>query len=289
MAAVSEAPEGGTDFKAAMGKKLGPLPVGVWILAVGGGLMLTYYMRGRGGSEAPPTEEETTAAAAGTGTGSWPYGVPNGVGQWGGNNGGGQEDKGEDKTLPTTNEQWQRRAISILVGRGYEPTVVDRAISAYLGGQSLTTIQRAIINEAILLIGPPPVSPPPPTSPDQPPPVVTPPKPTTPKPNPPTPTLPPYDRGSGGGVGRPVPRPVPRPPTPAPAPSRPAYRERRIVRSGQTLSSLTADYNREFKKQLTWQEVWQFNLRWRSPDTAASLRTRGPNKVFVGSAFWFPV
>ncbi|GGZ64941.1 hypothetical protein GCM10010387_67530 [Streptomyces inusitatus] len=274
MSEAPEAPKGAGDLKAALSKKLGPLPVGVWVLAIGGGLTLTWYMRrSGGGGEEVVAEEESGPDTGGTGEGEWPYGRPNGVGQWPTDDG--QEDD-DDKTLPTTNEQWQRRAVQILVGRGYEPTAVDRAISAYLGGDSLTTIQRAIINEAIILIGPPPVSPPPPTTPDKPPPVIKPP--TKPKPEiPPTPTWPTWP-----------PKPMPRP-QPKPKPGRtPPYRTMRITKRGQTLSDLTAAYNKKYRKSLTWNQVWDFNLKYRSAATVKELKARGPHKTFVGSSFWFP-
>ncbi|NEC07304.1 hypothetical protein G3I26_18775, partial [Streptomyces sp. SID7909] len=187
MSETPDAPHGGAGLKGALGKKLGPLPVGIWVLAVGGGLIFAYYMRSNSSGD-DVTEDTSGTDTGGTGEGSYPYGVPNGVGQWAGSGSGTTEDDAEDKTLPTTNEQWQRRAVQILIGRGYEAVAVDRAISAYLGGESLTTIQRAIINEAILLIGPPPVSPPSPTSPDSPPPTTTPPNPKPDTPAPPTPT-----------------------------------------------------------------------------------------------------
>jgi hypothetical protein len=87
---VSETPDAphegaGHGLKATLGKKVGPLPMGVWILAVGGGLVLTWYMRRNAApTTATDTSTDTTAPdTGGTGTGSWPYGVPNGVGQTG--------------------------------------------------------------------------------------------------------------------------------------------------------------------------------------------------------------
>lgn len=277
-APTPDAPHAKGDVKGALGKKLGPLPLGIWILAIGGGLTLTWYMR-RSGSDTSGTDTTDTTGTdtGGTGEGTWPYGLPNGVGQAGYNPGGSDgTDDNTDSTLPTTNEQWQRRAVQILVGRGYEPTAVDRAISAYLGGEPLTTIQRAIINEAILLIGPPPVSPPSPTSPDQPPPTTTPP----PKPKPPHPPTP-------SDPKPPVVKPPPKPKPPVPGRT-PPYRTVRITKSGQTLSSLVATYNAKYKTHHTWQSVWDFNLKYRSAATVKTLKARGPNKTYVGSSFWIP-
>jgi hypothetical protein len=283
MTDAPDVPDGGGEhaghgLKGAMGKKLGPLPMGVWILAIGGGLTLTYYMRRSNPADTGTAAADTSTApdTGGTGTGSWPYGFPNGVGQTGDSSTGTGSDP-TTSTLPVTNEEWQRRAVQILVGRGYEPTAVDRAVSAYLGGEPLTTVQRAIINEAIILIGPPPVSPPSPTSPDQPPPTTTP---GTPKPptHPPTP------------LPWPTPhKPHPTPPTPKPKPSGPpAHVTLRISKRGQTLSDLTAVYNSRYHKHITWQEAWDFNLKYRDKATVAVLKKRGPHKTYVGSSFWFP-
>ncbi|MFJ7153265.1 hypothetical protein ACIQVT_34550 [Streptomyces sp. NPDC100445] len=277
MTDAPDAPHGGGEgaghgLKGAMGRKLGPLPMGVWILAVGGGLVLTYYMRRATPTDAGTDTSSDTAApdTGGTGQGSWPYGFPNGVGQTGSTGTG--DSTGTDSTLPTTNEQWQRRAVQILVGRGYEPTAVDRAIAAYLGGESLTTTQRAIINEAIILIGPPPVSPPSPTTPDKPPPTTTPP--TPPKPtHPPTP---PWHFPKPPAPGKPKPQPTS------------DHITLRITKRGQTLSDLTAAYNSRYHKHITWQEAWDFNLKYRDAATVATLKKRGPNKTYVGSSFWFP-
>jgi hypothetical protein len=277
---VSETPDvphphdGGDGLKGTLSRKVGPLPMGVWILAVGGGLVLTWYMR-RNSSASTGTDTGTDTTApdtGGTGTGTWPYGIPNGVGQTGSSDTGSDA---TDSTLPTTNEQWQRRAVSILVGRGYEPTAVDRAISAYLGGEPLTTTQRAVINEAIILLGPPPVSPPSPTSPDSPPPTTTPP--TTPPPlHPGTPTLPWHP-----------PTHSTKPSTPKPS-APPAHISLRITKTGQSLAALTAVYNSRYHKAITWQSVWDFNLKYRDAITVAALKKRGPAKTYVGSSFWFP-
>lgn len=284
MTDAPDVPEGsagthGHGIKGALGRKLGPLPLGVWILAVGGGLTLTWYMRRSSPADTGTATSSDTAApdTGGTGTGSWPYGFPNGVGQTDtGDSGSGSDNAGS--TLPTTNEEWQHRAVQVLVGRLYDPVAVDRAVSAYLGGESLTTTQRAIVNEAILLIGPPPVSPPSPTTPDQPPPTTTPPT-TTPPSHPTTPSWPPW--GTPHHVPKP---PPPKPPTSGP----PAHITLRVTKSGQSVSALTAVYNAKYHKHLTWQEVWAFNLKWRDAATVKALNSRGPSKTYIGSSFWFP-
>lgn len=275
MSEAPEAPKGGAGIKGALGKKLGPLPVGIWVLAVGGGLIFAYYMRSNGGGDDTATED-TGTDTGGTGEGSWPYGVPNGVGQW--NTGGStsdDDDEDDDKTLPTTNEQWQRRAVQILIGRGYEAVAVDRAISAYLGGEPLTTIQRAIINEAILLIGPPPVSPPSPTSPDQPPPTTTP---VTPKPTPlpATPTTP-----------KPKP-PVVNKPTPKPPTNAYPKRWKSVINgTNSNYSKIAAKYKLGISGQALYD--YQFSKEAARPtSTKATLKKRGANLIYAAGTTVLP-
>lgn len=85
--------------------------------------------------------------------------------------------------------------------------------------------------------------------------------------------------------------PTTKPPTTKPPTTKPPakrYRTMRISRRGQTLSDLVSDYNRKYKTNHSWQYIWNYNLQNRPASTAATLRKRGPNKVYIGSSFWFP-
>lgn len=85
-----------------------------------------------------------------------------------------------------------------------------------------------------------------------------------------------------------------KPPTASKPPAKPPtgtasrHRTWRITKRGQTLSDLVAAYNRYHKTNHSWQTIWNYNLQHRPPATAATLRKRGPNKVYLGSSFWFP-
>jgi hypothetical protein len=256
-----EAAEHGAEHvKTGLSKKLGPLPMGVWILAVGGGLVLAWFMRSR--SSGDTTTDETVAPD------TWDYGPSNGVGQTGYDTG---TDTGSTASTPiTTNEEWQHRAVQVLVGRLYDPVTVDRAIGDYLAGNALTTTERAIVNEAILAIGPPPISPPPPPTADQPPTTVTPPT-TLPQPvGTPTPPI----------TTRPPAKPAPRPaqkPTPAKA-----YPQRwKTVINGPraSYSTIAARYH----LGISGQELYQYQLSrnaGRPSSTVATLRKRGANLIY---------
>lgn len=78
-------------------------------------------------------------------------------------------------------------------------------------------------------------------------------------------------------------------PAPKPAAPRvPPYHSRTITPGLRTLSELVADDNRKTGRAHTWQAVWNFNLAYRNPSTAAKLKARGPAKVYLGSTFWIP-
>lgn len=60
---------------------------------------------------------------------------------------------------PTDNVTWQRRAETQLIALGYDPILVDQALTLYLTGQSLTQQQGAIVSLALAKFGPPPSPP----------------------------------------------------------------------------------------------------------------------------------
>ncbi|MGW4205013.1 hypothetical protein [Streptomyces sp. NPDC004726] len=255
-----EEKESGGGIGASLGQKVGPLPLGVWIAAVIGGIGIAYVVRQRGDDE--PTDPYTPDGTQ--------YGQPNGIGQRGDDDTEPAEDLDAD---PQTNEQWGRIAIRRMIARGYDPSLVDRAIRKYLAGETLTVTERALIAETLVVIGPPPVPPPPEipggTDPD-------PVDPITPKPPKPDP---------------PGPGPKPKPPAPKPKPpvgKVPPYRTATITPANRTLSALVAAYNKRYGTKHAWRTVWEFNLRYRSASTAAKLRARGPNKTYLGSTFWIP-
>lgn len=78
-----------------------------------------------------------------------------------------------------------------------------------------------------------------------------------------------------------------KPKTSTPAPSTgssskvPPYVEV-IAKKGDSISKIAARYGK------TWQEVWNFNLKYRSPATVAVLKARGPNLIYSGTRIWVP-
>lgn len=180
MAETEAASEAGGSIMESLGKKVGPLPIGVWlIIAVG---VFWYIKKKQGGSTTtgPQTDpagnvgtidpatgyvygssQDQSAlgqSSAGTGTGS-------GSGTSGGSTVGG---------VYSDNTAWAQAAINYLVSIGVDAVSANSAITQYLASQALTTEQQADVNLAIQRIGSPPSPPQPGTAP---PPVVSPPGP----------------------------------------------------------------------------------------------------------------
>lgn len=234
-----------------LAKQVGPLPMGAWIAVVAGGLGLAYYTSR---TKVPDDgADDTTDESGGTGTGPGLTYVPIDTGDT------------ENETGPATNEEWARIAIDGLTARGYPAALVNSAITkALMGGTDyqgakMSVQEWSIWQLALMYYGTPPqpVNVPPPTDV---------PGPVTPPTNPP-PTNPPPSTEPGTGV-----------------PAHYSY----IVKPGDTLTSIAAKTNKQYKLQNSWQTIWNFNLKYRSASTRAVLKARGPNKLFSGSTFWIP-
>jgi LysM repeat protein len=162
-----------------LGKQVGPLPLGAWIVVVAGGLGIAYYTRKSGGGNTEPETVEDTSTDPGVGTGQ--------VGGWTNTQ---PSTTTPAATTPTTNEEWGQQAINGMIALGYSPTLADSAIRKYLNAETLSVSEFTIIGLALARFGSPP-SPLPPNG--QTPPTTTPipkppstvPKPTVPKPKPP--------------------------------------------------------------------------------------------------------
>lgn len=171
--------------------KLGPLPLGVWMLAAGG---IWFYVKGRAGkagAAGPRTDPAGNVGTIDPKTG-YVYGSTqdsSALGGIGGGSGGGGSDGTTGPSGSTVagqyadNNAWARAAINFLVGIGVDPTSANSAVTQYITSQTLTTDQQGQVNLAIQAIGAPPT---PPTPGNAPPPVVTPPGGTVYATNPPT-------------------------------------------------------------------------------------------------------
>ena len=161
-----------------LGKQIGPLPLGAWIVVVGGGLGIALYTR-----NAPAPEiVEDTSTDPGVGTGPGWVAVPP------------PSTAPPTQPPPETNEEWGRQAINYLIASGYPAGISDNAIRKYLEAGKLDPQEWAILQIALVKFGSPPIPiPNPPPVPNIPGPV-TPKPPTTQPPKPPAPKPPPPSR-----------------------------------------------------------------------------------------------
>lgn len=166
------APLNGGGSKFDLSKQYGPLPLGAWIVLVGGALLIAWYTNRKAKPAAGIVED--TGGMAGVGTG--------GVSQWVQNN----PPPEEVAPVPTNNVEWARKAINWLIAQGYDASMADTAIRKYLESTPLSLSENALVKSALMKLGSPPE--PLPTPPDLP----KPPDPTpTPTPTPTPPTQPP--------------------------------------------------------------------------------------------------
>lgn len=134
------------EFGETLSKQVGPLPVGVWVAVVGGGLGIAYVIRKRTAGAATKTVNNSQAPPIITG---------------------GAVELGSNAAVtpgvpaPQDDNAWSQLAISTLNSRGYFAAAdVQRALSDFLNGAPLSQYEMGIVNEAILLVGPPPIAPP---------------------------------------------------------------------------------------------------------------------------------
>jgi hypothetical protein len=232
-----------------LGKQVGPLPLGAWIVVVAGGLGIALYTS-RQKVEEPETVDET--GDVGVGPSGFTQLVP-------------VQPPTENETGPATNEEWARIAIDGMISRGYPAALVNSAITkALMGGtdyegKKMSVQEWSIWQLALLYYGTPPqpVNVPPPT-------------------DVPGPVIPPTN-----------PPPTNPPPSPPPSTGTPAHYVYKSVR-GDTLSGIASKTNKKYGLSNTWQTIYNFNLKYRSPATAAIIRARGPNLFYAGTTWWIP-
>jgi Fibronectin type III domain/LysM domain len=172
-----------------LGRKVGPLPLGVWLVAaLGIYLYMAHRANATGGGTTDPAGNVGTIDPA---TG-YVYGSPQDQAALnagsGGSGGGGSSDSGGSGATVAgqypDNPSWARAAVNYLVARGIDDVAANEAIQQWLSSQQLTPEQQADVNLAIQGIGAPPQLPGPVGS--QPPPIVTPPSGVVYATNPPT-------------------------------------------------------------------------------------------------------
>jgi len=151
-----------------LGKKVGPLPLGGWVLVVGAGLTVGFLVNRNAGKKDDNAPVQLTESGVGTGGGTFlPIPPPT----------------SEPIDAPEeTNITWGIKALRWLIGRGFDPGIADNAIRKYLYGENLSLQEQMMLNMVLVEFGPPPEPLPPVDVPSVPPP--TPPTPTPRAPDP---------------------------------------------------------------------------------------------------------
>lgn len=145
-------------------QKVGPLPLGVWLVAAVG---IWWYLQKKqaASSSAAPNQQTDPAGNIGSidpATG-YVYGTPEDTASLAANNAGAGGSTGSAGQNATTggqtfadNNAWGRAALNYLVGLGLDPTAANQAIQNYLSSQPLTSAEQGDVNLAIQGLGAPP-------------------------------------------------------------------------------------------------------------------------------------
>lgn len=212
-----------------MGKMVGPLPMGAWVVIVGGGLTFALYARhGQiASSAAQPADPSTSVDASGGvgvgGSGQWTDLTP--------------PTTGASSGAPTNNDQWGIAAVDYLITKGYDPGLADSAIRKFLGGAKLSITEYALVREALTHLGSTPTLLP---------------APLYDVPGIPVPTVPPP-------VHVPTPHQPPPRPTPAPKPvPKPAVRHYTVTTADRA-SGLWGIATRYYHNPLRWKDIYNAN------------------------------
>lgn len=171
----------GTAGKSSLGfltKKVGPLPMWVWLAAAIGLYLYFQHQQAASSSSAATNQQTDPAGNVGTIDPATGYvdGTPEDLASLAADNGtSGTGTAGQSSTTGgqayADNNSWGIAAVNYLVGLGIDATTANQAVQLYLSSQSLTTAQQGDVNLAIQALGPPPTLPGPTTS--NPPPVTT--------------------------------------------------------------------------------------------------------------------
>lgn len=131
----------------ALGRQVGPLPLGAWIIVVGAGLGISYYTSGGHpfsaitGSSAQASQPSTLDTSGTGANGEWvdvnPPTTAPGV-------------------VPSNNRQWGTEAVQYLIASGYDPALAESTITHALHSGKLSVREWAVWAVALAHMGAPP-------------------------------------------------------------------------------------------------------------------------------------
>lgn len=132
----------------ALGKQVGPLPLGGWILVVGAGLAISYYTSGGhplgGLSGTTANTQPSTLDTSGTGAnGEWVDVNPPGTAA---------------NVLAKNNREWGQEAVNHLIAAGYDPALAESTIAHALKSGKLSVREWALWAVVLGDIGAPPTA-----------------------------------------------------------------------------------------------------------------------------------
>lgn len=126
-------------------KQIGPLPAGMWLLVIGGGLFVGYMVnKNMAKPNSEPTSQQLTETGVGTGGGQLVYEPP--------------QTSTPDNNAIETNAEWGRQAVNHLIALNYDPNAADTAITKYLTGQPRSAAEAAMVAIALAALKAPPES-----------------------------------------------------------------------------------------------------------------------------------
>jgi hypothetical protein len=144
-------------------QKVGPLPLGVWLLA---GVGIWWYMSQRQASSAAAANQQTDPAGnVGTIDPATGYvqGSPEDTASLAAQNSGSSSSTTGAGSGATSgaqtyadNNAWGIAAVNYLVGLGIDGVTANQAVGNYLNSQPLTSSEQGDVNLAITALGPPP-------------------------------------------------------------------------------------------------------------------------------------
>lgn len=129
-----------------LGKQVGPLPLGAWLVVVAGGLGIAWYTKNN--STAAPEVVDDVSSPPGVGDGTntgWSPTYPSAT------------SPNNPIAPPTTNDEWAYRATQYLISIGTASATAQSATSKYIAEQQLSVTEFSMISLALIAIGPLPI------------------------------------------------------------------------------------------------------------------------------------
>jgi nucleoid-associated protein YgaU len=123
-----------------LGKQVGPLPLGAWLVVVGTGVGIAVFGKRNSGPPAPPEIVEDIGGVPGVGMGPGWVAVP-------------PPSFAPATPQITTNDEWAIAATNYLIAQGYDPGVSDQAVRKYISAERLGIQEYSLIRIVLTKIG----------------------------------------------------------------------------------------------------------------------------------------